>query len=75
MSTPQTILVTGDAVYDHHFYAGERTTADSPRTRGFREIATLGGAKLLHDLIVAVVQCRAGGIAAGGMVGAFRHRV
>ena len=52
----RTILVTGDAVYDHFSYTGERGTADSPQTRGFRQEATLGGAKLLHDLIVAVLQ-------------------
>lgn len=56
MSTPRTLLVTGDAVYDHHFYAGERSTADSPNSRGFREVATLGGAKLLHDMIAAMIQ-------------------
>lgn len=51
----KTILVTGDAVFDHSSYAGERITADSPQMRGFCEIRTLGGAKLLHDMIAAVL--------------------
>lgn len=51
------ILVTGDPICDHHFYTGERATADSKKPRGFHvAAATGGGALLLHKLIQQVLK-------------------
>lgn len=47
----KTILVTGDPICDHNYYRGNRSTADSPQKRGFRELKTPGGALMLMELI------------------------
>lgn len=50
------VYVTGDAVCDHSFYNGQRPTADSDKTPGFRYSVTGGGALLLKDIIEAVTK-------------------
>jgi hypothetical protein len=54
-SAKRTILVTGDPICDHSYYRGNRSTADSPESRGFRFFRTGGGALLLNDLIIKVM--------------------
>ena len=55
MADKKLILVSGDCVCDHNFYKGDRHTADSPKTRGFRVTESCGGALLLKRLIGEVM--------------------
>src|SRR5437764_2457371 len=50
-ATSKRILVTGDAICDNNYYKGNRPTADSSETRGFRPVPSRGGALLLTDLM------------------------
>ena len=43
--------MTGDLVREVHFYKGSRTYASQSPADGTREIARMGGAALLHDLL------------------------
>jgi hypothetical protein len=60
-SATKTILVTGDPICDCNFYQGERTTADSSKSRGFRLSGKIpGGALLLCDLLAKVLEVQPG---------------
>jgi hypothetical protein len=46
------IIVTGDLVREVHFYKGSRTYASQAPAAGTREIVQMGGAELLHELLL-----------------------
>ncbi|MGE0225152.1 MAG: RyR domain-containing protein [Acetobacteraceae bacterium] len=60
--TPPRVVVTGDALWDHHIYegewtrAGERAKASSQRRRGVRVHAERGGAAALHRLLWELIR-------------------
>ena len=54
MSTPLSVLVTGDIVIDLHVYEGDRLTLSDHPSRGTRLVEETGGAALSHRLISAV---------------------
>jgi hypothetical protein len=51
MNESRLIRVSGDCVCDHNFYKGNRSTADSSQSPGFRVTESCGGALLLKELI------------------------
>lgn len=55
-SSNKTVLVTGDVIADHNIYKGWRNVPDSKALQGTMIIDSPGGARLLHDVVVAVSQ-------------------
>jgi ATPase family associated with various cellular activities (AAA) len=48
------IIVTGDLVREVHFYKGSRTYASQAPADGTREMVQMGGAALLHELLLKI---------------------
>ena len=67
----QVILVTGDCIWDHNFYKGDRDRADSESQLGFRVEESGGGALLLNNLVKTTVKDEEGWVTELGLEGEF----
>jgi len=54
--TPQTVVIAGDIVIDHHFYEGKRMAPTPGGGRGVWEVREYGGACLLERLLKEIRQ-------------------